>query len=164
LKLRETHQQHVQELNSLKTERSTMLIKITDLEEKLLEALLQIERLTDEKLTHMLSVQKSPTDKIGIRYVVSSSDISSISKIVFIKLIVPEPPHACMDKGKAVIVGEDLVVAELIQKPPTKKVPPICHHCGVSSHIRPWCPQHQAQKSKVKKEPHDKLHLALDLR
>jgi len=35
--LRETRQQYVQELNSLKTERSTMLIKIQDLEEKLLE-------------------------------------------------------------------------------------------------------------------------------
>jgi hypothetical protein len=45
----------VQELNRLKTEKSTMLIKIIDLEEKLLEAQLQIERLTDEKLTHMLS-------------------------------------------------------------------------------------------------------------
>jgi hypothetical protein len=33
-----------------------MLMKIADLEEKLLEAQLQIERLTDEKLTHMLSV------------------------------------------------------------------------------------------------------------
>jgi len=37
LKLRETHQQHVQELNNLKTERSTMLMKITDLEENMLE-------------------------------------------------------------------------------------------------------------------------------
>jgi O-phosphoseryl-tRNA(Cys) synthetase len=51
------------ELNRLKTERSTMLIKITDIEEKLLKAQLYIERLTDEELTHMLSVQKSPTDK-----------------------------------------------------------------------------------------------------
>jgi lipopolysaccharide export LptBFGC system permease protein LptF len=38
LKLKETCQQHVQELNSLKTERRTLLIKIQDLEEKLLEA------------------------------------------------------------------------------------------------------------------------------
>jgi hypothetical protein len=37
LKLRETYQQHVQQLNSLKTERSTMLMKITNLEENLLE-------------------------------------------------------------------------------------------------------------------------------
>jgi hypothetical protein len=56
LKLRETHQQHVQELNSLRRGRSMMLMKITDLEEKLLEVQLQIERLTDEKLTHMQSV------------------------------------------------------------------------------------------------------------
>jgi hypothetical protein len=53
--MRETRQWHVQELNSLKTE-SMMLIKIIDLEDKLLEAQLQIERLSDEKQTHMLSV------------------------------------------------------------------------------------------------------------
>jgi len=62
----------VEELNRLKTDRSIMLIKITDLEEKLLEAQLQIERLTDEKLTHMPSVQKSPTNKTGLRYVAST--------------------------------------------------------------------------------------------
>jgi len=39
----------VQELNSLKTERSTMLMKITNLEENLLETQLQLERVTDEK-------------------------------------------------------------------------------------------------------------------
>jgi hypothetical protein len=38
LKLRETCQQHVQELNSLRTETSTLLMTFTDLEEKLLEA------------------------------------------------------------------------------------------------------------------------------
>jgi predicted RNA-binding protein with RPS1 domain len=53
LKLRETRQQYVQELNNLKTERSTMLIKIIDLDKKLLEVQLQIERLTNKKLTHM---------------------------------------------------------------------------------------------------------------
>jgi hypothetical protein len=33
LKLRETHQQHVQELNSLQTEKSSLLLKIEDLDE-----------------------------------------------------------------------------------------------------------------------------------
>jgi hypothetical protein len=56
----------VHELNSLRTEKSTMLMKITDLEEKLLEAQLQIKRLIDEKLTHMISIQKSPTDKTRV--------------------------------------------------------------------------------------------------
>jgi hypothetical protein len=99
----------MQELNSLKTERSTMLIKITDLEEKMLEAQLQIERLT-----YMLLVQKSLTDKTGLGYVASTLDIPSTPKTVFVKPTVPEPPHAYIDKGKTVIGGEDPVVAELI--------------------------------------------------
>jgi len=65
-KLRETRKQHIHELNSLQTEKSSLLLKIQDLEEKLLETQLQLERVTDEKLTHMLSIQKSPTDKIEL--------------------------------------------------------------------------------------------------
>jgi hypothetical protein len=42
------------------------LLKIQDLEEKLLETQFPLERVTDEKLTHMLSIQKSPTDKIEL--------------------------------------------------------------------------------------------------
>jgi hypothetical protein len=42
-----------------------LLCKIQELEEKLLETQLQLERVTNEKLTHMLSIQKNPTDKIG---------------------------------------------------------------------------------------------------
>jgi hypothetical protein len=38
MKLRETHQQNVLELNSIKTEKSTLLRKITNLEDKLLDA------------------------------------------------------------------------------------------------------------------------------
>jgi len=56
LKLREKYKQQVLELNSLKTEKTTMLIKINYLEERLLETQLQLERVIDEKLTHMLSI------------------------------------------------------------------------------------------------------------
>jgi hypothetical protein len=55
-KLRETRKQHIHELNSLQTEKSSLLLKIQDLEEKLLQTQLQLERITDEKLTHMLSI------------------------------------------------------------------------------------------------------------
>jgi predicted nucleic acid-binding Zn-ribbon protein len=55
-KLRETHKQHINELNSLQTGKSSLLLKIQDLEDKLLETQLQLERVTDEKLTHMLSI------------------------------------------------------------------------------------------------------------
>jgi hypothetical protein len=37
LKLRETRQQHVHELNSLHTKKSSLLLKIQDIKEKLLE-------------------------------------------------------------------------------------------------------------------------------
>jgi predicted nucleic acid-binding Zn-ribbon protein len=55
-KLREARKQHIHELNSLQTEKSSLLLKIQGLEEKLLETQLQLERVIDEKLTHMLSI------------------------------------------------------------------------------------------------------------
>jgi hypothetical protein len=112
LKLTKIRQQHVHELNSLQTEKSSLLLKIKDLEEKLLETQLQFERVTDEKLTHMLSIQKCPTDKTGLGYVASTSDIPSTSKIVFVKPTVPEPPPACVDKGKAIMEGEVPAIAK----------------------------------------------------
>jgi hypothetical protein len=60
----------------------------------------------------MLSVQKSPTDKTGLRYVASTSDIPFTSKTVFVKSTIPQPPPACMDKGKVVIGGDVSAVAE----------------------------------------------------
>jgi hypothetical protein len=62
LKLREKYKQQVLELNSLKIEKTAMLIKINNLEERLLETQLQLERVSDQKLIHMLSIQKCPTD------------------------------------------------------------------------------------------------------
>jgi hypothetical protein len=38
------------------------------------------------------------------------------------------------------------------KRQPTQRFVPRCHHCGVSGHIRPKCPELQALKSKVKKE------------
>jgi hypothetical protein len=61
-----------------------------------------LERVTDEKLTHMLSLW----------YVTSIFNIPSTSKTVFVKPIVFEPPPACVDKGKAVIGGEGSVDEE----------------------------------------------------
>jgi hypothetical protein len=55
-KLREGRKQHLNDLNSLQTEKSSLLLKVQELEEKLLETQLQLERVTDEKLTCMLSI------------------------------------------------------------------------------------------------------------
>jgi hypothetical protein len=147
-KLRETRKQHIHELNSLQTEKSSLLLKIQDLEEKLLETQLQLERVIDDKLTHMLSIQNSPTDKTGLGYATPSFDIPSTSRTVFVKPTVPESSPTIFNKGKNIINGD----ISVIQKLPTIRRSPVCHHCGLSGHARPQCSLIKAQRTKVKKE------------
>jgi seryl-tRNA synthetase len=132
-KLREGRKQHLNDLNSLQTEKSSLLLKVQELEEKLLETQLQLERVTDEKLTRMLSIHKSPNDKTGLGYVSPSSDVPSSSKTVFVKPTVPEPPSTVEDKKKEK-VNDDVPG---IQEPHSIRRPPIFHHCGLSGHVHP---------------------------
>jgi hypothetical protein len=90
-----------------------------------------LERVIDEKLTHMLSIQKCPIDKIGLRYVASISDIPSTSKTVFVKPTVLEPLLAYVDKGKVIMEGEVPAITKPPQKPPAKKEPPVTFDPGV---------------------------------
>jgi hypothetical protein len=147
-KLREGCKQYLHDLNSLQTEKSSSLLIIQELEEKLLETQLQLERVTDEKLTRMLSIQKSPTDKVGLRYVAPSSDAPSTSKTIFVRPTVPEPPPIFEDKGKDK-VNDDVPGT---QKPHSIRRPPICHHCDLSGHVHPQCSLLKTQKAKAKKE------------
>jgi hypothetical protein len=140
--------QHIHELNNLQIEKSSLLLKIRGLEEKLLETQLQLERVIDENLTDMLSIQKSLTDKTGLKYVGSSYDIPSTSRIVFVKPTVPEPPPSVVDKGKDKINGD----VPVTQKLPTIRRSPICHHCGLRWHVGRQCSLLKAQRAKVKKE------------
>jgi histone deacetylase complex regulatory component SIN3 len=110
LKLREKYKQQVLDLNSLRIEKTIMLIKINDLEERLLETQLQLERVSDEKLTHMLSIQKFPTDKTGLGYVSPSTSDTPTSQTIFVKPVIPESPPSCVDKGKNAMEGEVLVI------------------------------------------------------
>jgi hypothetical protein len=125
-----------------------LLLFIQELEEKLLETQLLLERVTDEKLTRMLSIQKSPTDKTGLGYVAPSSDSPSTSNTVFVKPTVQESPPTAEDKGKDK-VNDDVPGT---QKPHSIRRPPICHHCGLSGHVRPQCSLLKAQKTKARKE------------
>jgi hypothetical protein len=125
-----------------------LLHKVQELEEKLLETQLQLERVTDEKLTRMLSIQKSPNDKTGLGYVASSSDIPSSSKTIFVKPAVLELPLAVEDKQKEK-VNDDVPDT---QQPHSIRRPPICHYCGLSGHVRPQCSLLKAQKAKTKIE------------
>jgi len=153
-KLWEGRKQHLYDMNSLQTEKSSLLLRIQELEEKLLETQLQLERVTDEKLTRMLSIQKSPTDKTGLRYVAFSSDAPSSPKTVFVKPTVSEPPPIIEDKGKEK-VNDDVPST---QEPHSMRRPPISHHCGLSEHVRPQCSLLKAQKAKAKKEVPRQAH------
>jgi hypothetical protein len=147
LKLRDKYKQQVLELNSLRTEKTSMLIKINDLEDRLLETQLQLERVSDKKPTHMLSIQKCPTDKIGLGYVPPSIyDTPSTSKTNFVKPVIPESPPSRVDKGKAVMEGEFPIIPQPPAKFPIRRKPLTCHHCGKPGHIRPNCPHWQVQR------------------
>jgi hypothetical protein len=147
LKLREKYKQQVLELTSHRTEKTFMLIKINGLEERLLETQLQLKRVSDEKLTRMLSIQKCPTDKTGLGYV-PSSDTPSTSKTIFVKPVIPDSPPPIVDNGKPVMEGEVHVNSQPLFKLPIKKKPPTGHHCGKLGHIRPKCPHLQVQQKK----------------
>jgi hypothetical protein len=145
--LREGRKQHLHDLNSLQTEKSSLLYKIQELEEKLLETQLKLERVTDEKLTRMLSIHKSPTDKTGLEYVAPPSDTHSTSETVFVKPAVPEPPPITEDKG-----NDKINDVPSTQNPHSIRRSPICHHCGLSGHVRPQFSLLKTLKAKAKKE------------
>jgi hypothetical protein len=51
---------------------------------------LQLERVSKERLIHMPSIQKCPTDKTGLGYVPpSTSDIPFTSQTIFVKPVIP---------------------------------------------------------------------------
>jgi hypothetical protein len=64
------------------------------------------------------------------------------------------PPHRRHIKGKSNIGCKNAnhISAEKVKQHSNKRSLPTCHHCGITGHIRPKCPQLQAQKSKVQRE------------
>jgi hypothetical protein len=124
-----------------------MLIKINELEERLLETQLQLERVSNEKLTHMLSIQKCPTDETGVGYV-PTSDTPSTSKTIFVKPVIPDTPPPKVDKGKAIMEAEVPFIPQPPAKLPIRRKPLTCHHCDEPGHIRPNCPHRQLQRKK----------------
>ena len=110
----------------------TLVVENTSLEEKdknleieLSQARTQIERMSSAKLDEILSAQKPSSDKAGIGYVDSSSPSSSTasrSRTVFM-------PQS--EKGnKGMKSKTDLTNFKSFVRPH------VCHHCGVSGHVR----------------------------
>ena len=84
--------------------------------------------MSSAKLDEVLSAQKPSSDKTGLGYVVSSdpsSSMASESRTVFVPQ--SEKGNKCM-KSKTNLTNSKSFVK-----------PNVCHHCGVSGHIRPNC-------------------------
>jgi hypothetical protein len=93
----------------------------------------------------MLKGQKHLFDKSGLGfYKTVVSNIASTSKTLFVKPKVVEPQNAYKDKGKAVIIScekANIIPPVPVMTHSKSRKLPTCHHCGVTGHIRPHCPQ-----------------------
>ena len=120
-------------------ENTSLEDKVKNLEVELSQARTYIERISSAKLDEVLSAQKPSSDKTGLRYAVSSGPLSSTasgSRTVFV-------PQS--EKGnKGMKSKTNLTNSKSFVRPH------VCHHCGVSRHIRPNCfnlyPQKQMSK------------------
>jgi hypothetical protein len=140
MKLRKSNLKKVMKMNTMKIERDTLLQRITELEDKLMDAQLQLEKFSDNKIAQMLTGQKCSSDKIGLGYVTTnSSNIASTSRTVFANPSGSEPPN---DKGKAIMVScENDNTTPTKSEHSTERSLPICHNCGMVGHIRSNCGQ-----------------------
>ena len=95
--------------------------------------------MSNAKLDEVLSAQKPSSNKTGLGYAVSSNPSSSTASKSR-TVVVPQSGKCdkCM-KSKTNLTNSKSFVR-----------PHVCHHCGVSGHIRPNCfklyPQKQVSK------------------
>ena len=120
-------------------ENTSLKEKVKNLEVELSQARTQIKRMSSAKLDEVLSAQKPSSDKNGLGYTVSSGPSSSTaSRLKTVFVLQTEKG----DKGMKFII--DLSNSKSFVRYH------VCHHCGVSRHIRPNCfklfPQKQVSK------------------
>ena len=126
-------------VETLVVENTSLEEKVKNLEVELSQARTQIKRMSSAKLDEVLSAQKPISNKIGLGYAISSSpsfSMASRSKTIFVLQF---------KKGdKGMKSKTDLANSKSFVRPH------VCHHCGVSGHIRLNCfklyPQKQVSK------------------
>ena len=78
-------------LNNVKTENMLLLEKVKNLEHELSVAIEQSNKFASSKLDHMLSVQKSPSDKTGLGFL-ESINVSAPNSTIFVSSSSSKPP------------------------------------------------------------------------
>ena len=106
----------------------------------------------------MLSIQKSASDRKGLGYGLSSSNIASSSTTVFVPSannvkienneIKTELASENIDKGKSILGAPPKLEKKDVKNPrakkansqkPKQKKQHLCHHCGAAGHTQPNC-------------------------
>ena len=148
-------------LNNVKTENMLLLKKVKNLEHELSVASEQTDRFASSKLNHMLSVQRSPSDKIGLGFVESIS-VPAPHSINFFPSSSSKPPISeavkpSVSEAKPIKVTPSRKIRANLHKSKPKAPNPlkgkthdkpawICHFCGKFGHIRQNCYKLQAAK------------------
>ena len=106
----------------------------------------------------MFSNQKSTSDRIGLGYGISSSNIASTSTTVFVPPsnnveienndVKTDLASKNIDKGKSILGAPPKLEKKDVKNPrakkaksqkPKQKKQHLCHHCGAAGHTRPNC-------------------------
>ena len=141
-------------LNNVKTENMFLLDKVKNLELELFVTREQTDRSASSKLDHMLSVQKSLSDKTGLGFVESIS-VPAPHSTKFVpssssKPHVSEVVKPSLSKAKSVEVTPPRKISVDLQESKPKAHNPlkgklhdkptwVCHFCGKFGHIHPNC-------------------------
>ena len=147
-----------QTIGSLRFENNLLAERTKKLKEELFHVKARLERTSSAKLDEMLSYQKSTSDRTGLGYDFSSSNISSSSTTVFVlpannvdsknKDVKTVLPRKNIDNGKSILGAPPKLEKKETknprikkgknQKSKQKKQHPY-HHCGATGHTRPNC-------------------------
>ena len=142
-----------QTIGALRFENNILAEKTKKLEAELFQVRAQLERTSSTKLDEMLSIQKFASDRTGLGYGLSSSNIASISTTIFI------PPASNteientdvkislasenLDMGKSILGAPLKLDKKDVKNPkakkanfqkPKQKKQHLCHHYGVAGH------------------------------
>ena len=117
-----------------------------------------MERTSSAKLDEILNIQKSPSDRIGLGYGLSSSNTASTSTTVFVPPasnteientdVKISLPSENLDKGKFILGAPPKLDKKDVKNPkakktnsqkPKQKKQHLCHHCRAASHTWPNC-------------------------
>ena len=135
-----------------------MAEKTKKLKTELSQVKAQLERTSSAKLNEKLNIQISASDRTGLGYGLSSSNIASTSTTVFV------PPasnteientdvkislaNENLDKGKSILGASPKLDKKDVKNPKAKKANSqkpkqknqhLCHHYGAIGHTRPNC-------------------------